>query len=107
MLSAQGGAWTAMPKSPHNADRRQLHPAPQPLAETPKKHGSPHADRAVMYRILPPSARGKSHAERRVRARSPGLCPSLSVTLSIGIAPRPAFDLAPFGLVRRRPIGRW
>ena len=60
MLSAQAGAWTATPKSPHNADRRQLHPAPQPLAETPKEVGSPHADCAVMCRILPSSARGKS-----------------------------------------------
>jgi hypothetical protein len=80
MLSAQAGAWTTTLKSPHNADRRQLHPAPQPLAETPKEVGSPHADRAVMCRILPPSARGKSHAERRQCARSPSPLSSLSVS---------------------------
>jgi len=33
--------------------------------------------------------------ERRVGARSPGPCPSLSVTLVIGITSRPTFDPAP------------
>ena len=33
--------------------------------------------------------------ERRVSARSPGPCPSLSVTLVIGITSRPTFDPAP------------
>jgi hypothetical protein len=32
---------------------------------------------------------------RRVGARSPGPCPSLSVTLVIGITSRPTFDPAP------------
>jgi hypothetical protein len=30
MLSAQAGPWIATPKSPHNADRRQQHPAHRP-----------------------------------------------------------------------------
>ena len=41
MLSAQAGAWTATPKSPHNADRRQLHPAPSPSLRHQKKSGLP------------------------------------------------------------------
>jgi hypothetical protein len=32
---------------------------------------------------------------RRLRAGSPGSCPSLTVTLAIGITLRPIFDLAP------------
>ena len=48
----------------------------------------------------------RGRAERRVSARSPGPRLSLSVTLSIGIAPRPTFDSAPVGLVCRRPMGR-
>ena len=43
----------------------------------------------------------------RVSARSPGPRLSLSVTLSIGIVPRPTLDSAPVGLICRRPMGRW
>jgi hypothetical protein len=51
--------------------------------------------------------RRQSRPERRVRAGSPGQCPSLSVTSSIGITSRPTSDSAPLGQVCRRPIGHW
>ena len=44
---------------------------------------------------------------RRVRARSPGQRPSLSVTPSIGITSRPTSDSAPLGQVCQSPIGNW
>jgi len=47
------------------------------------------------------------NTERRVGARSPGKCPSLSVTPSVGITSRLTLDAAPLGLVCWRPVGRW
>ena len=58
--------------------------------------------------LVPRSNRSRARiCTERVSARSPGPRLLLSVTLSIGIAPRPTFDSAPVGLVCRRPMGRW
>jgi hypothetical protein len=46
-----------------------------------------------------------SRADRRVRARSPGQYPSLSVTPSMGITSRPTSDSAPLGQVCWMPMG--
>ena len=59
-----------------------------------KGNGDHATDNPVLRVSGGSSRRGCSGTERRVGARSPGPCPSLSVTLAIGITSRPIFDPA-------------
>src|SRR5579862_8925731 len=60
-----------------------------PIPPAPERTKYPDPDGPCFYRHL-----ACVRAER-VGARSPGPCPSLSVTLSTGITPSPTFDPAP------------
>ena len=101
--------WRCPPRGRSGCSGR-LHPSSQPgqgaLRLTDDQgRTAQNVPICVAYTASP--RRRQSRPERRVRAGSPGQCPSLSVTSSIGITSRPTSDSAPLGQVCRRPIGHW
>ena len=67
------------------------------ISRNPRRHDLIDAELPVLDDAPEDQRRTLSRAYRRVGARSPGPCPSLSVTLAIGITSRPTFDPVPVG----------